>query len=136
MLFISISSGRVQTFNELSAGCFTISKKSQNKFSPDFDEKNYLEQYHTIIRYHIKGVRICGEPFSRIDSEKCLMWHQLAKNACVEEKMLFGVLCRECKCLQHHLEHQNADLKLVHQGELPGSNHLHPSTSSTCHQPV
>ena len=34
------------------------------------------------------------------------MWHQLAKNACVEEKMLFGVLCRECKCLQHHLEHQ------------------------------
>ena len=93
VLFTSISSGRVQTFNELSAGCFTISKKSQNKFCPDFDEKNYLEQYHAIIRYHIKGVRICGEPFSRIDSEKCLMWHQLAKNACVEEKMLFGVLC-------------------------------------------
>ena len=106
VLFTSISSGRVQTFNEFSAGCFTISKNSQYKFCPDFDKKNYLEQYHAIIRYHIKGVRICGEPFSRIDSEKCLMWHQLAKNACVEEKMLFGVLCRECKCLQHHLEHQ------------------------------
>ena len=34
------------------------------------------------------------------------MWHQLAKNACVEEKMLLTVLCRECKRLQHHLEHQ------------------------------
>ena len=106
VLFTSISSGRVQTFNELSAIRFTISKNSQYKFCPGFDEKNYLEQYHAVICYHIKGVRIWGKPFSRIDSEKCLMWHQLEKNACVEEKKLFTVLCRECKRLQHHLEHQ------------------------------
>ena len=60
MLFTSISSGRVQTFNELSAVCFTISKNSQYKFCPGFDEKNYLEQYHAVIHYHIKGVCIWG----------------------------------------------------------------------------
>ena len=59
MLLTSTSSGRVQTFNELSAVCFTISKNSQYKSCPGFDEKNYLEQYHAVIRYHIKGIRIC-----------------------------------------------------------------------------
>ena len=85
---------------------FYYFKNNQYKFYPGFDEKNYLEQYHAVICYHIKGVRIWGKSFSHIDSENCLIWHQLAKNACVEEKMLFTVLRRECKCLQHHLEHQ------------------------------
>ena len=106
VLFTSISSGRVQTFNELSAVCSTISKSSQYKFCPGFNEKTYLDHYYAVIRYHIKGVRVWGKPFSCIDSEGCLTWHQLAKNANTEEKKLFAVLCRECKRLQHHLEHQ------------------------------
>lgn len=34
------------------------------------------------------------------------MWHQLANNVSVEEKMMSTVLCRQCKCLHHDLEHQ------------------------------
>ena len=122
VLFTSISSGRVQTFNELSAVCSTISKSSQYKFCPGFNEKTYLDHYYAVIGYHIKGVRVWGKPFSRIDSEDCLMWHQLAKQ-------------RKKSCLQYCAENvsifsitwsiKNADLKLVQQGELPGSNHHH-----------
>ena len=103
MLFTSISSGTVQTLNELFGVCSTISRSSQNKFCPGLDEKCYFDQYYAVIRYHIKGVRLWGKPFSRIDSESCLMWHKLTKNACTEEKKMFAALCKQCKRLQNDL---------------------------------
>ena len=100
VLFTSISSGRVQTFNELSAVCFTISKSSQYKFCPGFNEKSYLDQYHQVDKYKIfqrscetvkklkpksTGVLI----FDEVKVVSSLMWnsrsHQIVGLAMTEE---------------------------------------------------
>ena len=82
VLFTSISSGRIQTFNILSAVYFTISKKIQNKFCPGFDEKNYLEQYHAVIRYHIKGICICLTKLHRIIASYLVLYACPLLNIC------------------------------------------------------
>ena len=74
--------------------------------SPGFDEKNYYDQYHSIICYHIKGVRRWEKPFSRIDSDSCLLWHQLANNASKEDELSFAVMCKNCKRIQYNLDIQ------------------------------
>lgn len=43
--FTSVSSGKVQTFNELSAVCFTTSKSSKYKLYPGFNSICYLLSY-------------------------------------------------------------------------------------------
>ena len=97
VLFTSIRTGAVNSLANFFAVCDIISRDGEYKFCPGFDEKNYYDQYHSIIRYHIKGVRRWEKPFSRIDSDSCLLWHQLANNASKEDKLSFAVMCKNCK---------------------------------------
>ena len=59
-----------------------------------------------MIRYHIKSCRVWEQPFIRIDSVNCLLWHKLARNATAEERRNKSVLCKSCKRLCCDLEHQ------------------------------
>ena len=106
VLFVSIKSGTVNNIREFFEVCDIIAKKSDYKFCPGLDKKMYFDEYHAVIRYHIKGVRLWDKPFDRIDSDSCLLWHQLAKNISKEEKLKFAVLCKQCKRLLALLAYQ------------------------------
>uniref|UniRef100_A0A1X7SGX7 Uncharacterized protein n=1 Tax=Amphimedon queenslandica TaxID=400682 RepID=A0A1X7SGX7_AMPQE len=47
------------------------------KFCPGFDTKEYNAQYFQVIRYDPKSVRRLANPIIRIDTQNCLLWHQL-----------------------------------------------------------
>jgi len=106
VLFTSIRTGTVASLSEFFAVCNIISRPGGHKFCPGFDVKDYYDQYHSVIRYHIKGVRVWERPFTRIDSDSCLLWHQLAKNSSKEDKLSFAVMCKNCKRIKLNLDIQ------------------------------
>ena len=106
VLFTSIRAGTVKSLADFFAVCDIISRVGEYKFCPGFDVKRYYDEYHSVIRYHINGVRKWEKPFSRMDSKSCLLWHQLAKNASKEDKLSFAVMCKNCKRLQYNLDIQ------------------------------
>ena len=106
VLFVSIQSGTVDSISEFFAVCDIISKRSGYKICPGLQKKMYFDKYYAIIRYHIKRVQLWDKPFDRIDSDNCLLWHQLAKNVSTKQKSMFAVLCKSCKRLLTLLEHQ------------------------------
>ena len=64
------------------------------KFCPGLDKE--YEQYHEVILYDIKNVRITTNPFERIASIKCLKWFQVPKNVHLAEKSGETVVCSAC----------------------------------------
>jgi len=106
VLFTSIRTGSVNSLADFFTACDVISRHGEHKFCPGFDVKHYYEEYHSIIRYHIKGVRRWEKPFTRIDADSCFLWHQLAKNASKEDKLSFSVMCKNCKRIQYNLDIQ------------------------------
>ena len=47
----------------------------------------FNEAYSSVLRYESKSDRVATEPFSRVDSPNCSMWHRLARNASIFEDM-------------------------------------------------
>ena len=45
-----------------------------------------------------------SEPFYRVDSPRCELWHKLAKNSSILEKDMEEVLCQPCKRMVSHLD--------------------------------
>jgi len=106
VLFTSIRTGRVDSLDDFFVVCNIISRGSQYKFCPGWEEKSYCDQCHDVICYHVSGIRRWEKPFNHIDSETCLLWHQLTKNASKEDKLSNTVMFRNCKCLSYNLDHQ------------------------------
>ena len=74
-------SGTLHSDAEVYKLCEIFSVQSSYKFCPGIDWELYEEQYHTVIRYHLKSVRYCLAPFQRVDSVNCQLWLKLPINA-------------------------------------------------------
>lgn len=105
-LFITIQSGEAQDLNDFLAVCKIISRNGGYKYCPGLDENEYHNQFYSVIRYHIKSVRLWEIPFKRVDSRNCIIWHQLSAYATLKEKSSDVVLCKACKRLQSDLDYQ------------------------------
>jgi len=66
ILFTSIQSGEVNDLQQVVEVCAMITRGSEYKFCPGLDEKQYYEDYHSPIGYHLKSVRLWDKPFKRI----------------------------------------------------------------------
>lgn len=97
ILFSTLQNGNVSNLSQFISVCNLLSKNSQYKFCPGLDEKIYFDIYFSIICYHIESVRIWENPFTRIDSKNCFLWHQFSRNSKNEEKKSFEVMCASCK---------------------------------------
>ena len=101
-----LQSGSVSTAAEVHELCKMFSSQSPYKFCPGIEWDFYEEQYHSIIRYHLKSVRYCAAPFQRVDSVNCMLWYQLPINAPLVDKHAKEVLCSSCKRLKSDLDWQ------------------------------
>ena len=104
-LFTNVQTGIVENISKFKDVCSIVADCSEYKFCPGISKEKY-EEYHSVIRYHIKSIRIWDQPFKRIDSRNCLLLHQLAANAKYEERVNSSVLCKACKRLLCDLAHQ------------------------------
>ena len=106
VLFSSFRSGSVHTADEFMDVCSIISVQGGYKYCPGIEVDHYYQYFFSMIRYHIKSCRVWEQPFIRIDSVNCLLWHKLARNATAEERRSKSALCKSCKRLCCDLEHQ------------------------------
>lgn len=105
VLMISKSKGTLKEFHEYKDLLDIVSCSGGYKFCPGFHDAAY-EAYFDVIRYDPKGVRRTTQPIARIDSNSCLLWHKLARNASIFEKDMESVMCSSCKRLRNILEQQ------------------------------
>ena len=101
-----LQSGPVSTATEVHELCKMFSSQSAYKFCPGIEYNIYEEQYHSVIRYHLKSVRYCAAPFQHVDSVNCMLWYQLPMNAPLVDKHVKEVLCSSCKRLKSDLDWQ------------------------------
>ena len=134
ILFTTFQSGTVSSVKEFLNICNALSKKAEFKFCHGIDVDHYYSHYYAVIRYNIESCRVWDYPFKRIDSKNCVLWHELGKNACYEDRDKSEVLCRGCKRLCSDLDHQRrrSDVSPSKRAsrQLPSSNfkkkHLSP----------
>lgn len=137
-LFTTIKHGYIHTAKEFLEACCVISVKGGYKFCPGIDVQHYYEYFFAIIRYHVESCRVWEQPFKRVDSKKCLLWHKLSPKARLQERDESSVLCRGCKRLRSDLEHQRrrSDVSPTRRADqlLPSSNynlkHLTPTSAA------
>lgn len=99
VLFFSKEKGNISNIEDFVKLCGKIYINSSFKLCPGINNDVYETKYFSIIRYDLKSVRRQTHPISRIDSHKCLLWHQLSRNASIFEKDMSAVLCSSCKRL-------------------------------------
>lgn len=104
ILFKTIEKGTVSSEDALHAIVNKISSSSPYKFCPGLDSNLYKEHYAEILRYDSKSVKLISEPFCRVESHQCVIWHKLARNVSIFEKDLEEVLCQPCKKMKSHLD--------------------------------
>jgi hypothetical protein len=75
------------------------------KFCPGLNPAEY-ESQKEIIRFDLKKVRKTTEPFLRVDSVKCLLWHELGRKASTERREASEVLCPACVRLKSDITYQ------------------------------
>ena len=93
--------GTVTSEDELRRLCSMITKSSGYKFCPGLSN---TDKYASIFGYDSKSVRLMSEPFYRVDSPRCELWHKLANNSSILEKDMEEVLCQPCKRMLSHLD--------------------------------
>ena len=99
-------SGTVESLEDMIALCQMIGVNSTYKFCPGIEPDEYEKEFHSVIRFHIKSVRITDFPFHRVDSINCKLLFQLAHNATESERSAQEVRCSACKRLASDLTHQ------------------------------
>lgn len=104
VLLRTIETGKISSYEEFMSVCEKISNSENYKFCPGIGSDVYNKCYASVLRYESKSVRIATEPFNRVDSPNCKMWHKLAKNASIFEKSMNDVLCQPCKRMRSHLD--------------------------------
>ena len=90
--------------DELHHLCSMLIKSSGYKFCPGLNKVVYNDKYASVLCYDSKSVRVMSEPFCRVDSPRCELWHKLAKNSSIFEKDMEEVLCQPCKMMISHLD--------------------------------
>ena len=65
--------GTVSDIDEALKVCYVISSQGDYNFCPGLDEREYYDNYYTVIRYHLKSVWLWEKPFKRIYSQNCPM---------------------------------------------------------------
>lgn len=98
--------GKVKDTDDAYEICWQISSLSGYKFCPGIEPDYYEEEYHKVLRFHVKSVRLCHFPFSRVDSVNCMLWFKPALNLPVAEKAAREVKCPPYKHLVHDLNWQ------------------------------
>ena len=98
--------GEVKSLEDIMELSRDFSNKSVYKFCPGIDPLYFEEEYHKIICFHIKNVRLCQFPFMRVDSIICKLWFIPASNISAVEKSANEVKCPACKRLIHDLNCQ------------------------------
>ena len=83
-----------------------IGNNTKHKFCPGIEMNHYMNEYHSIIRYHIKSVQLTEFPFHQVDSQKCQLFFETSHNATAAEKESSELECYPCKRLITDLEHQ------------------------------
>ena len=99
-------SGVLESIADVQELCNKFSAQSSYKFCPGIDPQHYKLHYYEVIRFDIKSIRQTIEPFARIDSVNCKLWHTLASNATSAEKSCSEVRCSACKRLVTDLDCQ------------------------------
>ena len=99
-------SGSFETLEDVIALCQMIGTNSTYKFCPGIEPSEYEREFHDVIRFHIKSVRITDFPFHRVDSINCKLLFQLSQNATDSERTAKEVRCSSCKRLVSDLNHQ------------------------------
>ena len=95
-------------------GFLSMKRLASQAFCPGINVEVFSETYASVLRYESKSVRVATEPFSRVDSPNCSMWHRLAKNASILEKDMDDVMCQPCKKMRSHLDqHVGASLAVT-----------------------
>jgi oligoribonuclease (3'-5' exoribonuclease) len=84
--------------------CITYAVCLANAVATDFALDYLSDKYASILRYDSKSVRLMSEPFCRVDSPRCELWHKLAKNSSIFERDMEEVLCQPCKKMISHLD--------------------------------
>ena len=62
-----------------------------------------IKEYPSDVRFKTKNLREWGEPFNRLDSNSCLLWH-LPSNNCRPTGDLLQNACAPCKRLQFDID--------------------------------
>ena len=96
----------VRSVEDIIELCHDFSNVSVYRFCSGIDPQYYEEEYHKIIRFHIKSVQLCQFPFMRVDSNNCKLWFIPASNISAVEKSANEVKCPACKRLVHGLNCQ------------------------------
>lgn len=104
VLLRTTETGNISSVDDFLSVCEKISKSGNYKFCPGMNVKVFNETYTSVLRYESKSVRVATEPFSRVDSPNCNMWHTLAKNASIFEKDMDDIMCQPCKKMRSHLD--------------------------------
>jgi hypothetical protein len=104
VLLRTIETGNISSVNGFLSVCEKISKSGNYKFCPGMNVEVFNDTYASVLRYESKSVRVATEPFSRVDSPSCSMWHRLARNASIFEKDMDDVMCQPCKKMRSHLD--------------------------------
>jgi len=96
-VLVVLQSGSLRNDEEVRELCKMFSDKSSYKFCPGIDWNLYEEQYHEVLRYHPKYVRVSPVPCQRIDSVNCERWYELPSNAPLADKFAKEVIFSACK---------------------------------------
>ena len=95
-----------EDIEEITALCEIIGEHSHYKFCPGINLEQYMKEYYDVIRFHIKSVHLTEFTFQHVDSVRCKLLFELARNASKEQKDSEEVRCRPCARLVTDLEHQ------------------------------
>ena len=68
ILFTSVQKGTVVDIDAALNVCHLVSTQRNHKFCPGLDEREYYDNYYSVIRYHLKSGQLWDKPFKRIDS--------------------------------------------------------------------
>ena len=98
--------GEVKGIDDAYEICWHVSSLSSYKLCPCIDPDYCDEEYHKVLCFHLKSVRLCHFPFSCVDSVNCMVWLKPALNLSATGKAASEVKCPPCKRLVHDLNWQ------------------------------
>ena len=88
---------------------------SSYKLCPGINPDYYEEEYHKVLCFHLKSVRLHHFPFSCVDSVNYMLWFKPVLNLSAAEKVAKEVKCPPCKCLVHDFNWQKTKQMLKAQ---------------------
>lgn len=101
VLFKVMEEGKVENIDNIKGLCKKLIDPNMTVCSGISVEE--YESYKDVIRYDLKNVHVTTDPFTRIASQKCLVWFPIPRSTTKQKKMASEVACTECAKLKHDL---------------------------------